>query len=258
MNAVNILGFQISNIGLMHDTHIAMDFILKNQKSKYMACANPHSLVQSLTDGLFNKALNNADILLPDGTGILLAAKVLKLHMPERVAGNDFFIALNNLCNQQDNIKIFFLGSTDEVLRSLVARVNQDFPQVEVCGTYSPPFKSEFSNQDDLAMVEAINTVQPHVLWVGMTAPKQEKWIYQNKDKLNVNFIGAIGAVFDFYSGSKKRAPEWVCKLGLEWLPRLLREPGRLWRRNFVSTPLFLLAVFKQKLGYSLTSILIH
>lgn len=127
--------------------------------------------------------------------------------------------------------------------------MNKNFPNVNVCGTYSPPFKAEFSEQDNQAMADAINAANTNVLWVGMTAPKQEKWIYQNKDKLNVNFIGAIGAVFDFYSGSKKRAPDWVCKMGLVWLPRLLREPGRLWKRNFVSSPLFLIEVFKQKLG---------
>jgi N-acetylglucosaminyldiphosphoundecaprenol N-acetyl-beta-D-mannosaminyltransferase len=128
-----------------------------------------------------------------------------------------------------------------------VKQVKQNFPNVNVCGTYSPPFKAEFSEVDNQAMADAINAANTDVLWVGMTAPKQEKWIYQNKDKLNVNFIGAIGAVFDFYSGSKQRAPEWVCMLGLEWLPRFLREPRRLWRRNLVSSPLFLMAVFRQK-----------
>jgi N-acetylglucosaminyldiphosphoundecaprenol N-acetyl-beta-D-mannosaminyltransferase len=249
MKKINILGFQISKMGLKADAEKAMEFILTKQKNKYMACANPHSLIEAGGDRLFAAALNNADILLPDGVGILLAAKALSLYIPERVAGTEFFLALTDLCNQQEHIKIFFLGSTDEVLSKLVAQVHQDFPQVDVCGTYSPVFKDEFSYADNQSMIDAINIVQPHVLWVGMTAPKQEKWIYQNKDQLNVNFIGAIGAVFDFYSGSKKRAPEWVCKLGLEWLPRFLREPGRLWGRNFVSTPLFLMAILKQKFG---------
>lgn len=249
MKTINILGFHISNLGLKTDSQNAMNFILTNRNNKYMACANPHSLIEASGDTLFATALNKADILLPDGTGVLLAAKVLNLNISERVAGIEFFLSLTRLCNHQKHIKIFFLGSTDEVLRKLVARIHQDFPQIEVCGVYSPPFKDEFSDQDNQAMIDAITAVQPHILWVGMTAPKQEKWIYQNKDKLNVNFIGAIGAVFDFYSGSKKRAPDWVCNMGLEWLPRLLREPRRLWGRNFVSTPLFLIAVFKQKLG---------
>jgi N-acetylglucosaminyldiphosphoundecaprenol N-acetyl-beta-D-mannosaminyltransferase len=247
MGTVNILGFNISNAGLAADVGQAFDYIKNNQKAKYMACANPHSLVEAASDSVFNQALHQADVLLPDGAGILVAAKLLKLHVPERVAGTEFFLALTELCNQQDNVRIFFLGSTDFVLEKLVERVKRDFPKVDVCGVYSPPFKAEFSEADNAEMIAAINTAKPNVLWVGMTAPKQEKWILANKDQLDVNFIGAIGAVFDFYAGTKKRAPQWICKLGLEWLPRLLREPKRLWKRNFVSTPLFLLAVFKQK-----------
>lgn len=249
MSVVNILGYDISNAGLQADAITAMDFIKGNQKSKYMACANPHSLVEATSDVFFTEALHNADILLPDGTGILLAARMLNLNVKERVAGTEFFTELSRLCHERKNVNVFFLGSTEEVLANLVVEVNKKFPNVNVCGTYSPPFKTEFSEQDNQAMADAINAADTHVLWVGMTAPKQEKWIYQNKDKLDVNFIGAIGAVFDFYSGSKKRAPQWICKLGLEWLPRLLREPERLWRRNFVSSPLFLIAVFKQRFG---------
>ena len=251
MSVINVLGYSVSNAGLLEDAKAAMDFVKNKQKSKYMACANPHSLVEAAGDGAFKHALHQADILLPDGAGILLAAKILSLDIKERVAGTEFFIELTRLCDKQGQVNVFFLGSTEQVLENLVKQINENFPKVNVCGTYSPPFKSEFSEQDNQAMVDAINAANTDVLWVGMTAPKQEKWIYQNKDKLDVNFIGAIGAVFDFYSGSKKRAPEWICKMGLEWLPRLLREPGRLWKRNFVSSPLFLMAVFKQKLGFS-------
>jgi len=246
---VDILGYKVSNKGLKADADQAQQWIKASTSAKYMACANPHSLVEAGSDHGFKEALHKADILLPDGSGILLAAKILNLGIQERVAGTEFFIELTKLCNEQKNINVFFLGSTEEVLESFVIQVNKNFPNVNVCGTYSPPFKAEFSDQDNQAMIDAINAAETNVLWVGMTAPKQEKWIYQNKDKLNVNFIGAIGAVFDFYSGTKKRAPEWICKLGLEWLPRLLREPGRLWKRNFVSSPLFLIAVFKQKMG---------
>lgn len=248
MNTVNILGFNISNAGLKSDTNFAYDFIASGLKSRYMACANPHSVIESKSDALFAEALHSADILLPDGAGILLAAKILNLDLSERVAGTEFFLELSKLCHLKGNVRVFFLGSSSVVLEKLRIRLNTDFPNIEVCGLYSPPFKDEFSEQENNDMVAAVNNARPNVLWVGMTAPKQEKWIYLNKDKLDVNFIGAIGAVFDFYAGTKKRAPQWICSIGLEWLPRFLREPKRLWKRNFVSSPLFLLAVSKQKI----------
>jgi N-acetylglucosaminyldiphosphoundecaprenol N-acetyl-beta-D-mannosaminyltransferase len=113
-------------------------------------------------------------------------------------------------------------------------------------GAYSPPFKEVFSEADSRKMVDAVNAAKPDVLWVGMTAPKQEKWIHQHRDRLNVRFIGAVGAVFDFYTGRVKRSSPVFQKLGLEWLPWLIQEPRRLFYRNFVSTPKFLIKVLSK------------
>jgi N-acetylglucosaminyldiphosphoundecaprenol N-acetyl-beta-D-mannosaminyltransferase len=118
-----------------------------------------------------------------------------------------------------------------------------------VAGTFSPPYKPEFSPAELDMMIAAINAVRPDVLWVGMTAPKQEKWIYQNRHRLQVKFIGAVGAVFDFYTGRVKRSHPIFQNLGLEWLPRLLQEPRRLWRRMGVSAPIFIWHVLKAKIS---------
>jgi N-acetylglucosaminyldiphosphoundecaprenol N-acetyl-beta-D-mannosaminyltransferase len=118
-----------------------------------------------------------------------------------------------------------------------------------VAGTYSPPFKPTYSAAELDKMVAVINTSNADVLWVGMTAPKQEKFIYQNKDRLNVRFAAAIGAVFDFYAGNVKRSSPNFQRIGLEWLPRLLQEPGRLWRRMVVSAPIFLYHVLRRRSG---------
>ena len=117
-----------------------------------------------------------------------------------------------------------------------------------VCGLLSPPFKPNFSDAENAAMVSAINETRPDVLWVGMTAPKQEKWIYQNRDKLKVPLIAAIGAVFDFYAGTKIRSSDFWQRLGLEWFPRFLKEPKRLWERNMKSTPIFVSWIVKEKI----------
>ena len=240
-DTADILGYPVSRRGLAGDVDQAMAFWRADDgQARYVACANPHSLVVAKGDPLFRDALRNADVLLPDGAGILLASRVLGLGITERVAGTEFFLAVSERANREGGISYFFLGSTGEVLSAIVRRLGADYPNIRVAGTLSPPYKEEFSADDLAAMVDAVNLASPDVLWVGMTAPKQEKLLYQVRERLRVPLVGAIGAVFDFYAGTRKRAPKWVCDLGLEWLPRLLREPRRLWRRNFVSTPVFL------------------
>jgi N-acetylglucosaminyldiphosphoundecaprenol N-acetyl-beta-D-mannosaminyltransferase len=120
-----------------------------------------------------------------------------------------------------------------------------DYPNVVVAGTYSPPFKPEYSAAELDCMLSAVNTAAPDVLWVGMTAPKQEKWLLDMAPRLNVKFAAAVGAVFDFYTGKVKRSHPVFQKLGLEWMPRLVQQPTRLWRRTFVSAPFFLMHVLK-------------
>lgn len=137
-----------------------------------------------------------------------------------------------------------------ETLALMRQRMASDYPNIKVAGTYSPPFKPIYSSTELDEMIKTINAAAPDVLWVGMTAPKQEKWIYQNREKLNVKFIGAVGGAFDFFSGKIKRNEyPWFLDHGLEWLPRLLQEPRRLWRRMFVSAPVFLLHVLRQRFG---------
>ena len=127
-----------------------------------------------------------------------------------------------------------FLGSSQKVLSLIHKRATTDFPNLDVL-TYSPPFKAEFSDEDSRAMIQAINMAKPDLLWIGMTAPKQEKWVFGHWDKLNIHcHCGTIGAVFDFYAGTVRRAPAWWQRHSLEWLFRLLKEPKRMWRRYVI------------------------
>lgn len=250
---VNLFGYQISWRGVDGDIALARNLITSGKTGRYMACANPHSLVFASRDPVFAKALKEADLLIPDGQGILLAARALELPIRQRVTGSDFFRGLTCALATTGGARYFFLGSTNEVLTLFTNRMREEFPKIIICGTLSPPFKEEFNLEENGNMVTAVNAAQPDILWVGMTAPKQEKWIYTNREKLRVPFIGAIGAVFDFYAGTKKRSTELWQKLGLEWFPRFLREPKRLWERNLKSTPIFLYwiarEIFKNKLA---------
>jgi N-acetylglucosaminyldiphosphoundecaprenol N-acetyl-beta-D-mannosaminyltransferase len=242
----NLFGYNISNGSVSESIQKAWPMIQDKSKSNYLACANPHSLVKATSDPLFSNALKTADILLPDGSGILLAAKCLNLPMTEKIAGSDFFRECNKKADAAGSVNYFFLGSSDKVLHRITEKLEREFKQICVCGTYSPPFKMNFDESDNQKMITAVNKAKPDILWVGMTAPKQEKWIYENKDRLNVPFIAAIGAVFDFYAGNKMRSSPFWIDLGLEWLPRFIKEPKRLWERNLKSTPVFLWWILRQ------------
>lgn len=252
MNSIDMLGYEISARGLAGDVQFTLGMLTdRGAGARYVACANPHSLVVAGADPQAALALRHAALLLPDGVGILLAARILNRRIGERVAGNEFFVRFSEAANRLGGISYFFLGSGQLVLDRIVARMGQDFPNIRIAGTLSPPFKESFSEAENAAMIEAVNASGADVLWVGMTAPKQEKWLYEHCARLRVPLAVAIGAVFDFYAGTKQRAPRWVRDLGLEWLPRLLREPARLWRRTLVSSPMFLYDVMRVRLARS-------
>ena len=225
--------------------------IQTSEKKRYLACLNPHSYVVSKNNKYFSKSLKTADWLVPDGTGILLASKILRRPLYNRVTGFDVFDELHHHFEKAGGVKVFFLGSSKENLKEMKHKMEQQFSNVCVAGVYSPPFKNSFTAEETRDMIMQVNSSKAQILWVGMTAPKQEEWILQNIDFLDVKFIAAVGAVFDFYTGNVKRPSKFFCDLGLEWLPRLIREPRRLWRRMFVSAPIFIIDVLKQRIGKS-------
>lgn len=215
----------------------------------WLACFNPHSYAVARGDVRFAQALRSATWLVPDGVGVLMASRLLGGRIRQRVTGSDIFLGLHERLNARGGMSVFFLGATEETLAAIRLRMALDYPNIRVAGTYSPPFKQDYSPDELDAMIGAINQVQPDVLWVGMTAPKQEKWIHENRARLNVKFAGAIGAVFDFYTGRVKRSHPVFQQLGLEWLPRLIQQPRRLWRRMFLSAPIFVWHVLKEKMS---------
>jgi N-acetylglucosaminyldiphosphoundecaprenol N-acetyl-beta-D-mannosaminyltransferase len=251
-NTINFLGYPISNQGVSKDVVHALKALKASRKPFYMACVNPHSIVIAQKDPVFRASLNAANILLPDGIGIVWSSRFLNMPLEEKVAGSDFFSGFNQLAAEKSGLKYFFLGSNETVLDLIKQRMAQEFPTIEVCGMYSPPYMEVFNDDDNQKMVQAVNAAKPDVLWVGMTAPKQEKWIYLNRHQLNVSFIGAIGAVFDFFAGTKKRSSAFWIRIGLEWLPRFLSEPGRLWERNLKSSPIFIMWIIREKLRKSI------
>lgn len=208
---------------------------------------NAHSYNTAQKDKLFAEALQQGDVLIPDGASIVKACRWLnaKSKPKERIAGWNLFEFEMNKLNTTGG-KCFFMGSSEKVLALIKQRVKVDYPNIEV-ETYSPPYKPEFSEEDNQAIIEAINKANPDLLWIGMTAPKQEKWTYTHWDQLQIHcHCGTIGAVFDFYAGTVKRAPIWWQRHSLEWCYRLLKEPRRMWRRYIIGNLLFMWNICKE------------
>ena len=211
---------------------------------------NAHSFNTAQKDDLFAEALKNGDYLIPDGAGIVKACRWLrcKSQPRERVAGWDLFEFEMGRLDVRGG-RCMFMGSSPKVLALIVERAKAVYPNIEVV-TYSPPYKPEFTKEDNEAIVKAINMADPDLLWIGMTAPKQEKWTYSHWDELDIHcHVGTIGAVFDFFAGTYRRAPQWWQDHSLEWLYRLLKEPRRMWRRYVIGNPLFLWNVWKERMA---------
>ncbi len=209
---------------------------------------NTHSFVIARKDGQFAEALRSADALLPDGIGIVKACKWLKMkNAPlEKIAGTDLFLYEMDRLERRGGT-CFFMGSSPAVLARIREKAAQKYPSIRV-ETYSPPYKPEFSPEDNRAILDAIHAADPDLLWIGMTAPKQEKWLFDHWDELDIHcHTGAIGAVFDFFAGTVNRAPEWWLRHNLEWLYRLIKEPGRMWRRVVISGPAFLWQIIRER-----------
>lgn len=219
------------------------------QGKKLINTINAHSYNTARRDGLFAEALQKGDALIPDGASIVMACRWLKAKSrpEERIAGWDLFEMEMDRLNCTGG-KCFFMGSSEKVLALIRKRAETVYPHITV-ETYSPPYKPEFSDEENRAIIEAINRADPDLLWIGMTAPKQEKWVYTHWDELDIRcHTGTIGAVFDFFAGTVERAPEWWQRHSLEWLYRLLKEPKRMWRRYIIGNALFLLNVMREKI----------
>ena len=208
---------------------------------------NAHSYNSAKKDELFAEALIKGDYLIPDGASIVKACRRIKAKSQpkERIAGWDLFeFEMSKL--EKKGGTVMFMGSSQKVLDLIVKRAAKVYPHLKVV-TYSPPYKPEFSDEDNTAIIEAINNANPDLLWIGMTAPKQEKWTYSHWKELNIHcHVGTIGAVFDFFAGTVERAPIWWQEHGLEWLYRLLKEPKRMWRRYIIGNTLFLWNMTKE------------
>jgi N-acetylglucosaminyldiphosphoundecaprenol N-acetyl-beta-D-mannosaminyltransferase len=236
MRIIQIMGYQVYTSSLKELAHA----------QGIINTISPHSYIIARKDSLFREALMASDIIIPDGVGIIMAAWVLAGKHIQKIAGSDLHEVIINALNEREG-SCFYLGSSDDTLGKIRERLYREHPAIRV-GSFNPPYKTIFSDDDNVSMINVVNEFNPDVLFVGMTAPKQEKWVYENRHLINAPVICSIGAVFDFYAGTVKRPGKFWISIGLEWLPRLLCEPRRLWRRTLISAPIFIWFVLREKL----------
>ncbi len=244
-NTVLNLGFPLYRTLNIMDYDVFVDELseigIKAKTKQVISTINAYSYVKAKSDSEFSAALRASDTILPDGGGIVLAAKRTTKQSIDRIAGADLHTHLLHQLNK-DHGKCFYLGATLKTLAKIRQRLSREYPNI-VVATYSPPFKEVFSQKDNEEIIKNINTFSPDVLFIGMTAPKQEKWIIELRDQLEFKIAAPIGAVFDFYAGNTKRAPLWMQKNHLEWLHRSFSS-WRLAKRYLSSNPQFILDVF--------------
>ena len=241
---VAIFGISINNIS-QNETIREIDKLIKKGQPSYVVTPNVHHISVLQKDKKFREIYSQADLVLPDSRPLMWAARILGQPIRERVAGSDLLPLLCRTAAQTKH-RLFFLGSAPGVAKKAAEILTQKYPGLNIAGTYSPSFGFENNTKENRKIVAFVKQCRPDILFVGVGAPKQEKWIWEHKDELSVPVSIAIGASFDFIVGTVKRAPKWMQEAGLEWFFRLCHEPGRLWKRYFFGNLLFIWLVFKE------------
>ena len=205
---------------------------------------NAHNLLLASKDASYRTVMNRGDLNLPDGWPAVWAGRRLGVPVGDRVAGADLCDAVFRR-GLDTGLRHFFYGGTEASLHRLVAQVRETYPGIEIAGTYAPPFRP-ISEAEREEITLLVNRARPDVVWVGLGTPKQDYWMEEFRHRLDAGVLVGVGAVFDFLSGTKRRAPRWMQRSGLEWLHRLVSEPRRLWRRYLLGNPQFVLRVTGQ------------
>jgi N-acetylglucosaminyldiphosphoundecaprenol N-acetyl-beta-D-mannosaminyltransferase len=242
---VNVLGVGASAINMAQ----ALDTIrgwITHRRPNYVCITGVHGVMESQRDENLREIHNSAGLVTPDGMPLVWLSRLQGKHHVERVYGPDLMLALCELSISK-GYRHFLYGGTEDALERLASNLQQRCPGLQIVGKYSPPFRS-LTEEEDKQVVQTINEADPDIVWVGLSTPKQERWMAAHVHRLTAPVLVGVGAAFDFHAGLKKQAPRWMQRNGLEWLFRLATEPRRLGRRYLVNNPLFILLTLQQML----------
>lgn len=236
----NILGVPFNNVTYNEAVNILLSF-LKEQKNHMVFTPNPEMVMSAKKDKEFNKILNSADLVVPDGIGIVIASKINRKKLKERVAGYDLVQKLFEKIKDTD-YTVYFLGAAPHIAEAAKKNMEKKYHGIKIIGVHD----GYFDKKKEKIIIDEIKNLKPDILLVGLGVPRQEKWIYSNKNNLPVKISIGVGGSFDVMSGNIKRAPKIFIKLGMEWFYRLLQQPQRFVR--MLQLPLFIVEVIIAKI----------
>ena len=246
--SIRILRTRVDMVGIPDVMELMANWIeVEPDQLHHIVNTGMHGIIEAHKDPSIASVLNAADLLAPDGILAILVARLHGYRLKKQDTGPGLLWRFSEIANRK-GYRYFFYGDTADTLELLTANLISEFPDLQIVGCQSPPFRP-LTPQEDEAMVATINQARPDVLWVGLGMPKQERWIFEHRHALGVPVAVGAGASFKFISGTVPRAPNLVCNLGFEWLWRLIQEPQRVWRRVVFDAPHFILLVFLQLTG---------
>lgn len=245
---VHIVGCNVTNVNL-NELLSAIHYEINRKdtsKPSIMLSANIHGFNQAHKFQWLMKLNNEAELVRNDSAGIQLAGKILGIEIKDRMTWADFGWELAAYC-EKEGISQYFLGNKQGIAEKAKKKLQERYPDLKVIGTHHGYFQKE--GDENEKVIEEINQLKPDILIVGFGMPLQEKWIMENREKLNVGIIMTGGNCFTFLAGEESRAPEWMHENGLEWLYRFIKEPKRMFSRYVIGNPLFIIRVLMQKFG---------
>lgn len=245
MNRMKFLNTQVDNLS-MDEALERIDELIKKNKNAYVVTPNVDHIVKLETDMDLRKIYRDADLILTDGMPLIWISKLKNEPIKEKVSGSDLFPKVCEMAAKK-GYKVFLLGAAEGVAAKAAENLKDKYKNLQIAGTYSPSYGFENKPQEIDFIIKTITEAKPHILAVGLGAPKQEKFIYKYKDTLKVPISLAIGASIDFEAGNVKRAPKWMQKSGLEWSYRLIKEPKRMFKRYLIDDMKILSIYFKYK-----------
>lgn len=243
---INILGVGLSAINL--DLAVAaIDAALAQKAKGYICVTGVHGVMEAQKDEALRTILNHSFLNTPDGMPMVWLGRLNGARAMNRVYGPDLMLLVCELA-QRKGYTHYLYGGAEGVAVELQRKLEAKFPGLKIVGTFTPPFRPLHA-EEEAALIRDVNQKKPDILWVGLSTPKQEKFMAQFRDKLDATLFFGVGAAFDFHAGRVRQAPRWMQRSGLEWLFRLGCEPRRLWRRYFRNNPLFVFRVLCQWTG---------